>query len=139
MSNYPDFLNATTAAPACRGVDTTLFFPPRGQDSTEAKAIFRRCPLLARCRLWALDQPVTELHGVWGGLSHVERIDLKRVQLRRWRGGPGEHHDQMVQMRANGATWSEIAKAIGSTTESVKSYWKRQRRVRRIAQEQVAA
>lgn len=138
MSAYPDFLNTATV-PACRGADTNLFFPDHGQDPAEAKAICRGCPLLARCRRWALDQPAIALHGVWGGLSQAERVDMKRVQRRNWRGGPGEHHDRIAQMRADGATWAEVAQAIGSTTEAVKAYWKRQRRNRELARELVAA
>ena len=138
MSVYPDFLNESTR-PACRGADIDLFFPEQGHDPVEAKAICRGCPLLARCRNWALAQPVIDLHGVWGGLSQTERIDMKQVRLRRWKSGIGEHHDRIAAMRADGATWAEIANAIGFTTDGVKAYWKRQRRAREVARERVAA
>ena len=139
MSVYPDFLNTAAAVPACRGADTDLFFPEQGHDPVEAKAICRGCPLLARCRNWALAQPVIDLHGVWGGLSQTERIDMKQVRLRKWQGGIGEHHDRIAAMRADNATWAEIANAIGFTTDGVKAYWKRQRRAREVARERVAA
>lgn len=141
MSAYPDFLNTDTAtAPACRGADTNLFFPEQGQDPTEAKRICRGCPLLARCRRWALAQPVIDLHGVWGGLSLHERMDIKRERIqRRGRRGPGDYHDVIVRMRDQNATWAAIAKAIGYTENGVKSYWKRQRRNHELAREQVAA
>lgn len=136
-SSYPDFLTTGTT-PACRGADIDLFFPEQGHDATEAKRICRRCPLLARCRNWSLAQPVLDLHGVWGGLSQHERIDLKRISRYRRR-GPGDHHDVIVRMRNQRATWAEIAKAIGYTENGVKSYWKRQRRNQELAREQVAA
>lgn len=138
-STYPDFLDTGTR-PACRGADIDLFFPEQGEDPTEAKRICRSCPLLARCRNWALSQPVVDLHGVWGGLSQHERIDIKRerVQMRRRR-GPGDHHDVIVRMRNQGATWADIAKAIGYTREGVKAYWKRQRRNQEQVTQAVAA
>lgn len=67
--------------PACRGEDTNLFFPDNGPGAMEAiakaRAICRRCPLQPVCEEWALAQPPHLLHGVWGGLSHAERLARK--------------------------------------------------------------
>lgn len=63
---------------ACRGTDGELFFHPenergaaRSRREAAAKAVCRRCPVLARCRQHALS--VREPYGVWGGLSEAER------------------------------------------------------------------
>ena len=140
MSTYPDFLDTADQLPACRGIPVELFFPERGQLPTDAKRVCRGCPLLIQCRRWALDQPVAELHGVWGGLTQHERIDIKSERLQRGgRRGPGDYHDVIVRMRSQGATWAEVGKAIGYMKEGVKAYWKRQRRIQELVKEAVAA
>jgi WhiB family transcriptional regulator, redox-sensing transcriptional regulator len=60
----------------CTQVDTDLFFPEKGGSTREAKAVCRRCPVLAECRDWAVatDQP----HGIWGGLTRAERRERNR-------------------------------------------------------------
>lgn len=55
----------------CRGVDPAVFFPARGDDVRQAKAICRLCPVVDDCRAYGLEFP--ELDGVWGGLSARER------------------------------------------------------------------
>ncbi|MDG4784333.1 WhiB family transcriptional regulator [Micromonospora sp. WMMD1102] len=71
---YPRWLHQTDQTPACQGADPEIFFPEKGPTaSAPARAICDRCPLLARCRSWALDQPTADLHGVWGGMTQYER------------------------------------------------------------------
>ena len=68
----------------CRGVDSSIFFHPDGERGrarlareTRAKAMCRRCPVIAQCRAHAL--AVGESYGIWGGLSESEReLLLKR-------------------------------------------------------------
>jgi WhiB family redox-sensing transcriptional regulator len=66
--------------PACRGADPVLFFPerkgPSRQQVAQARVICGRCPLLAECRDYALSMSTAVLYGVWGGLTHDERITL---------------------------------------------------------------
>lgn len=70
---------------ACLDSDPDLFFPigTSGQalDQTEqAKAYCRRCPVITQCLDWAL---ATNQHdGVWGGLSEDERRTLRRRRRR---------------------------------------------------------
>jgi WhiB family redox-sensing transcriptional regulator len=59
---------------ACRGMDTKLFFPERGEQAATAKAICRRCPVRREC----LD--VAQVNGVWGGLSATERKELRQAR-----------------------------------------------------------
>jgi WhiB family redox-sensing transcriptional regulator len=66
---------------ACREVDGSLFFGPE-QESRSARAIrlsaakrvCARCPVLERCRTYALENE--ERYGVWGGLAEEERRAL---------------------------------------------------------------
>jgi hypothetical protein len=47
-------------------------FPKRKKDLsyiTEARRICRSCPVRSECLDYALTYPVTDLHGVWGGLT----------------------------------------------------------------------
>ncbi len=67
---------------ACRGVDSSMFFPPdgergqaRAQREMRAKEMCRSCPVIAQCRSHAL--VVGEHYGVWGGLSESEREGVR--------------------------------------------------------------
>src|SRR5262245_10919429 len=60
----------------CQDYDSELFFPishglERQIQESAAKDICDRCPVVADCLTWALDQG--EAFGVWGGKSEEER------------------------------------------------------------------
>jgi len=67
---------------ACRGPHAEIFFPPAGperrderaQREERAKAICRGCRVQPACLDYALG--IREPHGVWGGLTEVERKQL---------------------------------------------------------------
>jgi WhiB family transcriptional regulator, redox-sensing transcriptional regulator len=66
---------------ACRSEGPDVFFhpdrergPSRRNRDKAAKAVCRRCPVLAACREHALK--VHEPYGVWGGLTEHEREAL---------------------------------------------------------------
>jgi WhiB family redox-sensing transcriptional regulator len=67
---------------ACRGPASQLFFPPstperrelRDDREARAKAICVLCPVRRECLDFALR--VREPHGIWGGLTEVERREL---------------------------------------------------------------
>jgi len=67
---------------ACRGPESTLFFPPsvperrEDRDAREAKAkqICGECAVNRECLEFALR--VREPHGIWGGLTEAERRRL---------------------------------------------------------------
>lgn len=61
---------------ACRGLDTRLFFPERGDDTTIAKRICSSCAVRTPCRDWALTNG--ERFGIWGGTSERERRTNRR-------------------------------------------------------------
>lgn len=64
---------------ACRGPHSTVFFPPpqferkqeRAAREQRAKEICTDCPVVQDCLDYALS--IREPHGVWGGLTEVER------------------------------------------------------------------
>src|SRR6478609_9031001 len=65
-------------AAACRGMDSSLFFPPDGERArarnrrtVKAKAICAGCPALIDCRNYAI--AAGETSGIWGGLTADER------------------------------------------------------------------
>ena len=67
-------------AGACRSLDPAerdrVFFPPGGASQAEAKALCATCPVLLRCRDYALTNG--ERYGIWGGLSERQRCRIRR-------------------------------------------------------------
>lgn len=60
---------------SCRRIDDPDVFYPKSERFTgEAKAICSRCPVRTICLEWAIAH--REPHGVWGGLSELERRRL---------------------------------------------------------------
>ena len=69
---------------SCQGIDPEVFFPDRPSDrALAAKAICRGCPVRTACLEFALETRLD--HGVWGGLTEVERRSLRRSRQRRAR------------------------------------------------------
>lgn len=75
---------------ACRDVDSDLFFHPYGERDPSrtrreqaAKSVCARCPVLQKCRDYALAS--AEPYGVWGGLSETERAAVLSRSARGWR------------------------------------------------------
>ena len=71
---------------ACRGENPELFFPvgtsgPALQQIEQAKAICRRCPVVAECLAAALEHG--EDAGIWGGLTAEERRVIRHGRARR--------------------------------------------------------
>ena len=67
---------------ACRGPHTSLFFPPshferkddKAARESRAKSICQGCPVRQDCLDFALR--IREPHGIWGGLTEMERRSL---------------------------------------------------------------
>lgn len=86
---WPTWLDSATQTPACRGLDTNLFFPTltttglkAHQQVAQARAVCAACPLLNPCRDWAITQPAKHLDGIWGGTTAHERKLLQAKQGR---------------------------------------------------------
>lgn len=70
----------------CREEDPELFFPfgPSGtvtNQTSQAKAVCKRCPVRAECLTWALE--TGQNCGVWGGLDEDELCASRRRAARR--------------------------------------------------------
>lgn len=70
---------------ACRDHDPELFFPmseaaAHEEQIGEAKAVCRSCPVLSKCRAYALDNAVD---GIWGGMTEDERRKTRAWELQR--------------------------------------------------------
>ncbi len=87
----PAFVTAIRPAPspgsgdwweraACRGLDTSLFFPARGESTAEAKAVCASCPVSDDCLWFALGDSDRrpQRFGVWGGSTERHRRRERR-------------------------------------------------------------
>jgi WhiB family transcriptional regulator, redox-sensing transcriptional regulator len=61
----------------CAEIDPELFFPKKGSiyESTVAKRMCRKCPIIEKCLEYALKDP--EIKGIWGGTSEQQRYKLR--------------------------------------------------------------
>lgn len=59
----------------CLGLDPDLFFPEKGVNTAQAKAVCAGCVSRQECLDYALETPV-ERAGIWGGLAPRERQKL---------------------------------------------------------------
>lgn len=71
---------------ACLHEDPELFFPighsgPAQAQMDDAKRVCGRCEVRERCLEWALE--AGEDHGILGGLTEIERRELRRPRLLR--------------------------------------------------------
>lgn len=62
----------------CRQVGGDEWFPDQGQSTHAVKAICRRCPVIAPCLDYALQN--NEHFGVWGGTSEPERRRIRKAR-----------------------------------------------------------
>ena len=63
---------------ACKDSDPELFFPPTLADAAVAKIICEQCRERITCLNWALRD--TQIFGIWGGTTDVERRELRHLQ-----------------------------------------------------------
>lgn len=62
----------------CAETNPEEFFPEKGQSSAVAKTICRSCLVREECGTYAINSPIP-LHGVWGGMTAIERRDIRRA------------------------------------------------------------
>jgi WhiB family redox-sensing transcriptional regulator len=65
---------------ACKGAETSIFFPKRGEKLDRAMEFCNRCPVRPQCLDEAMSVGAESAVGVWGGTS-----ERRRDQLRGWR------------------------------------------------------
>lgn len=66
---------------ACRGLDSSIFYPTPEDDASTAKAVCGACAEQTRCLEFALTH--REKEGVWGGATEKERRRIIRQRRRR--------------------------------------------------------
>lgn len=88
-----DYIDTTWMDHAnCKGTNTNVFFPERGDQVEAAKQICEPCPVKTQCLAYALAIPGTS--GIWGGTSGRERRQMKAGQPRHPRRHPRQHGTQ---------------------------------------------
>ena len=88
---------------ACKG-KTELMFPAYHNDKSYtgvARQICSACPVKKECLDYALEFPMTELQGVWAGLTNGQ---LAREQRRRGLKATRPTIQEMLVIRRNGTT-----------------------------------
>mgnify|MGYP003574940534 FL=1 len=63
----------------CAGVSVELFFPGRGESTEAAKDVCRGCEAREACAEYALGEGIQ--HGIFGGLSELERQRIRRQRV----------------------------------------------------------
>tara|TARA_R110000751_G_scaffold291415_1_gene398389 strand:+ start:465 stop:716 length:252 start_codon:yes stop_codon:yes gene_type:complete len=62
----------------CKGAPTEIFFPERGQSLEAAFAMCDCCAVVPEC----LESGMSELAGIWGGASRLERRRLLGLKVK---------------------------------------------------------
>ncbi len=62
----------------CAETDPEAYFPEKGEPTSPAKSVCRRCEVRTECLEYALKHNIR--FGVWGGTSEKERRKLKRQE-----------------------------------------------------------
>jgi WhiB family redox-sensing transcriptional regulator len=68
---------------ACRGLDSTLFYPGEGDGTGAAQRICASCPVAEACLEHAIAH--REKDGIWGGTTPIERQRIIRRRRRQRR------------------------------------------------------
>lgn len=63
---------------ACANIGGDMFFPDQGGNTSRPLSVCNRCPVIAECLTYALEND--EQHGVWGGTTANDR---RRIRSRR--------------------------------------------------------
>lgn len=112
-NELPDEDDDWRLSAACRGLDTSLWFPSEAGDSASnrlAKRICKTCPVQPQCLQFALDN--NEPWGVWGGMSARQRLDFQRRRLRpRSMDSHGTESDYNLHLRLGTVPCAECRRA----------------------------
>ena len=99
---------------ACRGAGLNLFFPERGESAGPARRVCAACPVREPCLDYAISNRIT--HGIWGGLSELERRALRSGWVRAAR---RERDRAILAADAAGYTEAAIGRSFGLSRTSV--------------------
>lgn len=107
LALWPDFTGGI-----CAQTDPELFFPDVGQPSAPAIEVCQRCPVVSECLEYALAHRIE--HGVWGGMSAVQRRDLQGERARN-----ADKIAEANRLRANGVEVRTIAARFGLNERTI--------------------
>ena len=64
----------------CQGIETKLFFPPRGDAATaqNARAVCDACRVSTECAEYAIIHNIR--HGIWGGTGDRQRRVIRKTR-----------------------------------------------------------
>ncbi|WP_455424317.1 WhiB family transcriptional regulator [Amycolatopsis thailandensis] len=99
----------------CSQTDPEEFYPKKGGPTRFAKAICARCPVIADCLQYALDN--NEHFGIWGGMTERERHRLEHGRLR-----PQEDPvviEEVLGLASAGLSQNKIAVRVGKSRWAV--------------------
>ena len=99
---------------ACRGTDLDLFFPGRGESAGPARQVCAACPVRQPCLDYAISNRIT--HGIWGGLTELERRALRSDWVRTSR---RDRDEAIVAAVADGCSATAISRSFGLSRTSV--------------------
>ena len=99
---------------ACRGADLDLFFPGRGESAGPARQVCAACPVRQPCLDYAISNRIT--HGIWGGLTELERRALRSDWVRTSR---RDRDEAIVAAVADGCSATAISRSFGLSRTSV--------------------
>jgi hypothetical protein len=60
----------------CRQVDPDLWYPEKGDNGMDAKAVCAACPVAGACLEYAVT--TFQQHGVWGGKTYRELARIRK-------------------------------------------------------------
>lgn len=108
---------------ACKDIEDKEFFHPRDHQLAgrieELRAICRSCPVIAECLQFAVEQRIGQ--GFWGGKTSKERRKMSRPDVAPV-GRPSMlmvRGPQILQYRADGASYDEIGRHLGISEAAV--------------------
>lgn len=124
----------------CRSENSELFFPigntgPALLQIEEAKAVCRRCPVMADCLEWAIEKRQDD--GVWGGLSEDERRAHPARRNKRKTAPPGSTQLALngLELEAHGLTRRQAADRLNVKKNCLQKAIDRHRRLLKKQQE----
>lgn len=116
----------------CQNEDPEMFFPVSpNAPAQDAKRVCAACPVREQCLQWAVD--TGQASGVWGGLTEIERRELRfETDVRRPRAGLAhmEKDEALEAIRVavrGGATYLELDQRWGLARNSVSQFVSRAR------------
>lgn len=125
----PVFLLEDGAHALCSETDPEAYFPEPGQPNKSARDVCARCDLRNPCAQWAIANP--DEHGIWGGLSERERVDIRRRQPierrqpRNWT--DAETRALVIDLTVRGWSLVQIAREVGVTARTISRIRARER------------